>query len=186
MQRLDETPYVVLGWRGLWQLSAADRTWFASRFRCVNPEAGDLCVWKRMNETQTLSIEEQTIRYVEGWYDQEGVPPRTWRWMSGRSVTTFPTSATARLRIELAVPLDSLQSAPLITIEIDGQVIDQFRATTKTVAREYNQPMRQLVITTDRTFVPARNGASGDTRELGLQLTRLAWRDAGGATSSSR
>lgn len=179
VQRLDATPYAVLGWRGLWQLHDADRAWFASHFRCVNPEAGDLCVWKRTNGTQALAIEEQTIRYVEGWYDQEGVPPKTWRWMSGRSVTSFPPSATAWLRIELAVPLDSLRVAPLVTIEIDGKVVDQFRASTKTVAREYRMPVRRLVITTDGTFVPAQSGASGDTRELGLRLTRLAWRGAG-------
>ncbi|MDQ3281694.1 MAG: glycosyltransferase 87 family protein [Acidobacteriota bacterium] len=178
--RLAATPYALLGWRGNWQMNGADRAWFAARFACINPEAGDLCVWQRV-ERAGKTRGAQTIAYGEGWYGEEGVPPDTWRWTAARAVTSLPSSRSgARLTLRMHVPLDSLLQPPAITIEADGRVLDRFTAASNEVEKTYelapgsDAPL--LVITTSQTFVPAQGGASGDTRELGLRVAPIVWR----------
>jgi len=158
--RLEATDYVLLGWRGNWQLNEDDRAWFASHFECITPEDGDLCVWKKRARplASAPSIGDQTIRFLDGWYGVEGVPPKTWRWMGRRSVMKLPGAGVVRLRLEGDARLG---------FEMQGNT---------------------LVITADRTFVPALlRRRSSDTRELSVMLTRLEWQraDGGGASTSS-
>lgn len=176
--RLAASDFVLLGWRGNWQLSNADLAWFSSRFRCVNPEAGPFCIWRRLEQpSRPIPIAEQIVRFGEGWYDREGLPPKTWRWMGGRSETMLPAHGEpARLELAFEIPLDRLGGAPMVAIYLDGRLLDRFTATTRHVSRTYAVNGKMLVITTDRTFNPARAGLSGDARELGLSLTRIRLR----------
>jgi hypothetical protein len=158
--RLEASDYVLLGWRGNWQLNEDDRAWFASHFECTTPERGDLCVWKKRVRplANAPSIADQTIQFLDGWYGVEGVPPKTWRWMGRRSVLKLPGAGVVRLRLEGDARLG---------FEMQGNT---------------------LVITADRTFVPARvRRRSSDTRELSVMLTKLEWQraDGGGASTSS-
>jgi Glycosyltransferase family 87 len=182
--RLAVSDYVMLDWRGNWQMNEAERAWFASNFRCLTPEARDLCIWEQMQPqiAGTTSIESNIIRFEEGWHDQEGMPPNTWRWMERRALMTLPPiRGAARIELRFAVPLESIGAAPTISVELDDRLLERFAATTPEVARTYNLPSagdapHRLVITTDRFFIPARRGGSSDERELGLMLTRLTWR----------
>ena len=190
-QRLASSDFVLLGWRGNWQMNDGDRRWFAMRFICVNPEAGDLCVWQRRTRplAHAPSIDGQLLRFGEGWHDAEAA----WRWMAGRSVMTLPPrGGAARLTLQFEVPLQQLAAPPTITIALDGRVLDRFPATTRDVRRTYDVESgdvpHTLLITTDRTFNPARSGQSADTRDLGLSLTGITWRSAmryGGAAVST-
>lgn len=162
LARLASSNYVLLGWRGPWQMNAANRAWFASHFECTTPEAGELCVWKR--RTQPLanapSIEDQTIRFLDGWYALEGAPPETWRWMSRRSVMRVPPG-----RLHL-----SFEGDAQLTFVLDGHAIPR----TDEVEITGDGP-HTLVITADRVFVPARGSwRSRDMRELSVRLKSIA------------
>ena len=191
--RLEASRFVLLGGRGLWQLDISDRDWFASRFRCVNPEAEELCVWERRAgaPVDAAPLESQLLQFGEGWYGREGVPPVTWRWMSRRSLTLLPPLAgKARLELELEVPLDVV-APPSISILLGDRELDRFVASEPKIARAYEvdgggSAPHPAVITSDRSFVPAAGGRSNDTRELSLKLTRIAWRPAAGDARSSR
>jgi hypothetical protein len=162
--RLASSNSVILGWRGIWQLNAADRAWFAAHFECVNPDAGNLCLWRRRKTPRASSIEEQFIRFGDGWYDLEGDPPRTWRWMSRRGVIALP-AREGLLHLEFDRP-------ELVTLEVDGREVPGLNFYVRG-----NSP-HTLVITGSRVFVPARERRwSRDTRELSVRLTRLVWRD---------
>lgn len=174
--RLEKSRFAIVGWRGNWQMGFNDRVWFNGNFLCVTPEAGDVCVWER-TETDLgaqLVVSRGDVEFGEGWYDEEGFP--AWRWMSARSVTTLPAIATpARLQLHFWVPGGG---SPGIVIELDGQRVDQFFASTSEVLRTYDVTTpgpHSLVVTTNRTFNPSKEGQSDDKRELGLSLKRLLW-----------
>ncbi|HJQ36774.1 MAG TPA: glycosyltransferase family 39 protein [Thermoanaerobaculia bacterium] len=169
--RLASSNSVLLGWRGIWQLSASDRAWFAAHFECTNPDAGNMCLWKRRATPRASSIEDQFIRFGEGWYDLEGDPPNTWRWMSRRSLMALPAREGV-LHLEFDHP-------ELLTIELDGRVV---RGLDVPVSGD---APHTLTITSARVFVPARERRwSRDTRELSVRLTRFAWRDRAASTGS--
>ncbi len=160
--RLASSNSVLLGWRGIWQLNATDRAWFAAHFECTNPDAGNMCLWKRRAQPRAATIEEQFIRFGDGWYDLEGDPPNTWRWMSRRSVIALP-AREGTLHLEFDRP-------ELLSIELDGREVPGVD-----IRVDGNAP-HTLVITSSRVFVPARERRwSRDTRELSVRLTRLTF-----------
>lgn len=191
--RLEASDFVLLGWRGQWQLDEPDRAWFTERFRCVNPEAEELCVWqKRESIVAATRLESNLLQFGEGWYGREGLPPDTWRWMSPHAVVKLPPmSGKARLELDVEVPLDALPVAPNVSVHIDGRELDRFPAKDPKFARvfeidSHGTEPHLLTVTADRSFSPARDGRSGDTRELALKLTRIAWRRIDAAATSSR
>src|ERR1051325_10711594 len=160
--RLAASDYVLLGWRGSWQLNESERTWFAANFECINPDAGEMCTWKRRAAPRPSSIDQQLIQFRDGWYDLEGVPPNSWRWMARRSVMTLPADG------ELQLEFDQPQH---LTIELDGRVVRGFDLCVA------GDAPHTLVITSHRVFVPARvRRWSRDTRELSVMLKHLSWR----------
>jgi len=182
--RLRASRFVVLGWRGEWQLRPQDRGWLAANYLCVTPDAGELCLWQRLDrpfDGLTRVAPGEAVSFGEGWYREEGRPPRSWRWMGARSVTVLPGgNGPMRLYLQLHAPIDDLAAPPAIGVEIDGRLIDLISATGAQVTRSYDvdataADRHELVLTTNRTFRPARRHAAGDRRELGLSLQRLVW-----------
>jgi len=157
--------FAILGWRGKWQMNADSRAWFASRFVCDTPAAGDLCLWEKAGPLQRTAIV-----FGDGWYGEEGLPPQTWRWMAGRSVTALPRIAgPAHLELALEIPRENLPAT--IAIELDGRILDRFTTTKTDEVRAYDAEGTNLVLTTDRTVSPPH-----DARKLGLRLDRIIWR----------
>jgi Dolichyl-phosphate-mannose-protein mannosyltransferase len=191
--RLDRSDFVLLGWRGHWQLDEPERAFFTARFRCVNPEAEELCVWQKRDAIAPPSaLEANVLQFGDGWYGREGLPPTTWRWMAPHASMKLPAmNGKARLELDFEVPLDALPVVPNVSIHLDGIELDRFAAKDPKFTRAFeldsqrNEP-HMLTITADRSFSPARDGRSGDTRELALKLTRIAWRRIDAAATSSR
>jgi hypothetical protein len=175
-ERLEHSRFVIPGWRGAWQLPEPEWNWLAANFVCVTPEAGPLCLRQRVGTQSSMSA----VEFGEGWYDEEGMAPLSWRWMGRRARLTLPPIAhSARLYLEFDFPEQALGGAPAITLTIDGRLLDRVAGRAGELARIYDlegsAAPRELVIETDRTFVPADSGASSDMRELGLRLKRIIW-----------
>lgn len=121
------------------------------------------------------------IRFGEGWHDPEEAGSTTWRWMTSRSETLLgPLNGPADLSLRMYAPLDA-ESAPAVTVRVDGQQIDRFVMDHTEFARVYRVHSRSaspdsLVIEVDRVVNPARLHLSGDTRDLGLRLQGISWR----------
>ncbi|MGK2857682.1 MAG: ArnT family glycosyltransferase [Thermoanaerobaculia bacterium] len=111
----------------------------------------------------------------------------SWRWMADEGVVQLEnTGQPMRLRIEGDVPLESLPRPATFRIELNGQVLDEMRATEHALVREFvvtpsqqgDRPSSELRIVTDQSFVPAdTDPQSGDRRRLGFSLTRLLWKE---------
>lgn len=176
--RLSRSDVAVVGWRGNWQMNDADRRWLAVRF-LPTPSQGDApSLWRRVSRPiLSLATAEDRVEFVDGWYAEEGMAPASWRWMSSRSVTSLP-AAHGRMRLLLSFYVAPEVNQPTITIALDRHLLGRTRVTGREAVLEYevvggDRP-HELVIATDRTFVPSAKG-SDDKRELGLSLTRLVW-----------
>ena len=90
-----------------------------------------------------------------------------------------------RLFLELGVPLDSLPAKPVIRVELNGALLEEWTSPPAVIEKEYEiSQARQgtgrtaeLRIRTSQTFVPQQtNGGSGDVRRLGVVLRSVLWR----------
>jgi hypothetical protein len=113
-----------------------------------------------------------TATFVSGWYEggRDGV--WEWRWMGRRSVTQLPpVRGTAKLEVVFDVPTDLLPSQPMITIALNGRILERIAGNAPRIDREYRvegAPVNTLEITTTRTL------RDGD-RELGLKVRDVVW-----------
>jgi len=118
----------------------------------------------------------RAVVFGDGWYAEERAGDEVWRWMGARSWMTLPPPGRrAHLALSFYVPLDALPSAPDVTISLDGERIDEFRATSSTVRRDltvavHGEGSHELAIETDRVATPLH-----DPRALGLRLNSIEW-----------
>ena len=120
-----------------------------------------------------------TIRYVDGWYDEEGSGADTWRWMGRRArLVLQPIASGGELRFSANVPLDA-EAPPTLRVSIDGRVVDDFVVSTRTFTRRYDVPpsdaAHEVVFDLSNAVNPARQHLGGDTRDLGMQLRTISW-----------
>lgn len=109
-------------------------------------------------------------QFGTGWYDEESDHGQMWRWMSRRATIVLPPSIR-RGRVTLA--LHAATDASVITISLNGRVLERFDAKSADVERTYDVALRpsqpsELTIETDRT-----TNAPADPRDLGLRLDRF-------------
>ena len=120
-----------------------------------------------------------TIRYVDGWYDEEGSGADTWRWMGRRArLVLQPIAGGGELRFSANVPLDA-EAPPTLRVSIDGRVVDDFVVSTRAFTRRYDVPpsdaAHEVVFDLSNAVNPARQHLGGDTRDLGMQLRTISW-----------
>ena len=120
-----------------------------------------------------------TIRYLDGWYDEEGSGADTWRWMGRRArLLLQPIAGGGELRFSANVPIDA-EAPPELRVSIDGRVVDDFVASTPTFTRRYDVPpsnaAHEVVFDLSNAVNPAGRHLGGDTRDLGMQLRTISW-----------
>lgn len=113
-----------------------------------------------------------TASFISGWYEggRDGV--WEWRWMGRRSVTELlPVTGPAKLQVVFDVPTELVPSHPMVTIALNGKVLERIAVNEGRVDREYDlegSTRNVLEISTTRTL------RDGD-RELGLKVRDLVW-----------
>jgi hypothetical protein len=124
-------------------------------------------------------VPESAPSFGDGWYDEESDGKRVWRWMGHRGVIVIPpTIWRAMLHIRLDVPVDAFSESPVVTITVNGRVLERIAAPGGEIDLTDVLPLRreapnELVIETDRVINPHRAGISADSRDLGLRLDLL-------------
>jgi hypothetical protein len=113
-----------------------------------------------------------------GWHDEEISHDATWRWMPERGRIELPAlGEKGTLQLMIYAPLDS-EPPPLITISIDGAVVEQFRPVQSEFVKSYtiDSPRDHLIeveLAVDHTIQPP-----GDQRKLGLRMNGFVWKAA--------
>ena len=118
----------------------------------------------------------RNIAWGAGWFENESLGGRNWRWM-GREGRTglFNQADQMRLRISGELPP---QGGPLL-IRLDGREIGLLRerqvdfSLPVDVASDATWSI--LTLEAARTFVPSRNGEGSDERELGFKCFSIEW-----------
>lgn len=130
---------------------------------------------------------EALLKYTKGWYDPE-VDKRgniKWRWMKqSGEVKLMNPKADAELFIDAWLPNQQFDSPATLRLLLNGNEIEvpalqhdilNLYTTIPTDVLGENDYV-DLVIETDKTFVPARSGNSVDPRELGIMVKKILFR----------
>ena len=104
------------------------------------------------------------------------------RWMAAHSVTTLPPSdGPSTLRLDFRVPVETLPQHPLVTIALNGKVLERFRVTSESTAREYEvtpapaHAPNILELSIDRVLNQKLAGINEDNRDLGILMRFLSF-----------
>ena len=120
-------------------------------------------------------------QFLSGWYPGERSGRDEWRWMSAHSVTRLPAvSGPTVLHLQFSVPIELVPRHPMITIAMNGTVIDRFPASQEKNEKDYDVTpapgdANVLELSIDQTLNPARTGVSTDARDLGLLVRFLSF-----------
>ncbi|HWS72823.1 MAG TPA: hypothetical protein VN605_11945 [Thermoanaerobaculia bacterium] len=121
-------------------------------------------------------------QFVSGWYRPERQGTDEWRWMAQRSVTRLPPAVGKQtLRLNFDVPDELMGNPPVVTITLNGAVVDRFAAPEAHLTRDYpvqpaaNRAVNVLELAVDKSLNPARQHLGDDPRELGLLVRFLSW-----------
>ncbi len=125
------------------------------------------------------SVEPMTRlpQFGDGWYTPERNGIDEWRWTGSHAVTTLPpATGLTKLRLLWDTAGELVPMKPVITIKLNGVVLDHFTATSAHFEHDYkvqpasdNQP-NILELETTKTIK-----SGDDPRDLGLQVRYLSW-----------
>lgn len=125
---------------------------------------------------------DRQLRFLHGFWPLELAEGKTWRWMEDRGEIRLPNRhKRQRLRIVGWLPLEFLERPPTIQITLGKHLLDRFLGAERQLNREYlvdpellgEAASTVLVIETSTTAV-----VPGDTRDLGVSIEAIEWRDA--------
>lgn len=155
----------------------------------------------RLEGRQTHSLEYEVCRfevippdqlpeiiYEDGWYNREFVPGRpdgaVWRWSRQEAFCKLENPRRpASLYLEAQAPVDLLEKAQLVTIEMAGEQLTSFEVSdTERFLRKFpipdhilrDQQFLPMTIRVGESVVPSELIGSGDERELGLKVFNLS------------
>ena len=134
---------------------------------------------------------EYPVRYLEGWYREEGNSEATWRWSRKAASILAPNlGVEATMHLDYDSRADLFRDRPrTITVSLGDQVLESFvaeavgrqrRGIALPAGTSEHSEVLELTLAANRTFVPAEHMAgSQDRRELGLQVYGVEIREGG-------
>jgi len=120
-------------------------------------------------------------RFGDGWYLAERNGIDEWRWMGHHSVTTLPPAAgLTKLRLLWDTAGEVVPMQPVITITLNGKVLDRFTGAAHfehdyKVEPAPNGAPNILELDTTKVLGPRPQHVGDDPRDLGLQVRYLSW-----------
>jgi hypothetical protein len=135
---------------------------------------------KRFFEISVVPLASE-VTFLDGWHGEEyGDGTTWWRWMGGRARLRLPPlRGNGELTLRFNTPLDVLPRKPVVTLTMNGKVVDRFAAEMENEKRwiipSATGAPNELTIELDEFVNPAARHISDDARDLGLQLTGYAW-----------
>ena len=127
----------------------------------------------------------EIIAYTEGFFPAErSETGATFRWMGPEGVVRLRnTHQPMVLTIRGRAPVEQLPQTPTVSLQFNGQPLEEIQADANTVERVYRIPVAQqgsdwseLRIKTTQSFVPHEvDPKSPDARQLGFNLYSLSW-----------
>lgn len=144
----------------------------------------------RSYDMGTLLIEipptEPIVQYGQGWYDPESAPgdiTNHWRWTKKEAILKVRNpKADALLYANVDAVPEKFQEPQTVTISVNNHPIDSFRVSgNQPLMKKYpvakdllgDNKLVEVKIAVDKTFVPASDKNSRDTRELGVRVYQL-------------
>jgi hypothetical protein len=120
-----------------------------------------------------------SVQLLDGWYAEEHDDHESWRWMSRHArVSLLPLPGRGRLDLTLMAPLD-IAAAPLITVMVDGNVIDRYLPSRREFQSTYiissGGKRHDVTIDVSQTVNPRAAHLAEDPRNLGLKLHSILW-----------
>jgi len=125
------------------------------------------------------SVEPMTrlAQFGDGWYLPERNGIEEWRWMGHRSTTTLPpATGLTKLRLLWDTAGEIVPMKPVVTIRLNGVVLDRFTAASAHFQHDYKvQPMPNGAPNTLELETTKTLKSGDDPRDLGLQVRYLSW-----------
>lgn len=127
---------------------------------------------------------EVTVGHDEGWHPVEHAASGegSWRWTTARAALSFRNPRRpARLLLDVQGRPHLFDRPQVLSLAVGGRTLREETLDTDAVVRlDYELTEAELgggdvvslELRVDRTFVPAEVADSGDTRELGVRVTR--------------
>jgi hypothetical protein len=138
----------------------------------------------------TLLVEippqEPSMQYSSGWYDPESEPTdigTNWRWTQKEAIVKVRNpndDALLYLKVD-GVP-ERFPEGQNLTLSVAGHEVETFRIeSNQPVMRKYNidketlgtDKQVEIKLVADKTFSPASDKISRDTRELGVRVYQV-------------
>jgi len=121
-------------------------------------------------------------RFLTGWYGPERLGNAEWQWMASHSATLLPpASGETVLRLQYEIAGELVPERPVITIALNGKILDRFPATQAHYEHDYkvmpavNGKSNRLEMSIDKTYNAVKRRTGQDPRDLGIALRWLAW-----------
>ncbi len=144
----------------------------------------------RSYDMGTLLIEippqEPVLQYTQGWYDPESDPNDVgtqWRWTKKDAVLKVRNpNSDALLYLKADGVPERFPEPQKLTVSIGDYVVDVLSVSTnQQMIKKYSVPkdklgdarMLEVKLSLDKSFVPASDHTSKDTRELGVRVFQL-------------
>ncbi len=148
----------------------------AASFRRLRGRAWNVAR-RRYFETSVVPLPNLWV-FGDGWHAQESDGELVWRWMGLRSEALLqPLQGRARLAMTLAA---AGGTNPDVEVRLNDALLARFRVTPQ--LREYawvvdarSDAPNRLVIVSSEAVNLAKQGISGDVRDLSVQVTALSW-----------
>lgn len=113
-----------------------------------------------------------SVTFTDGWYWPETLGEEMWRWMGAKGRALLPGIAG---RGEFLLRMTSMTERPVVTIRLNGAILDRFIPPNREFERRYvidsRRETEDVLIEVSRT-----EKAPGDPRDLGLMLRGYGWR----------